>query len=835
MPHITSPEAFFGFPLGADRKIARWDKIVEYYKLLDSESDRIQVTDMGPSTEGNPFLKVIITSPENFAHLEEIRQDNQKIADPRGLSEEEIQALVARGKAVSVQSMSLHATEIGGTQMAPQLAYDLLCGETEEIRNILENVVLVMVPCFNPDGQIMVTDWYNATLGTEYEGCNYPSLYHKYTGHDNNRDSFAHNIIESQYMGDILFKEWTPQSYFDHHHMGSYGARIFVPPYKNPVRPYTDPLVYNELSLYGANMCYRMEQEGLSGATMMAQFPGWGHYGYHWITNSHNIAGMLSESANAKLATPLYIHPEQLEGNHDTATPFYGQQVHFTHPWPGGWWRLGDIVKRQYCAAYTVLDTMAKNRQQILFNMTQKALRQTQRGAESDEQAFIISADQFDQSVLRALLKMLLDQGLEMHRATAPFQVNGHNYPEGSILVPLAQPKMGVAMNLLGRTLYPDNFWTHDLNGALTAFDTASDTVAEYMGVEVVPACAKVEGAFEPFTSLPAPAPVQVPQAKGYVISAKENESYHTANLLLKAGYRVQRIDNCPWHDFYVEGDAAALNPIFDETHAVVRTVEQPYPQMTEIKPLKVAMYQRYYTGNADEGWTRLLLERMAYSYTTVMDEDITGGKLDEFDVLILPSDQYEMLYGPQHYQDDPRFESMMQYVGKQPPEKQSGLGQEGMDAIRAFVEKGGRLLAFNQSCDFAAKACGLKVKNLAAGKSLTEFNTHGSTLHIQLDTNHPLCYGMPKKALAFHWNGPVLQVKEKFSADQYEEAACYAQKDVLQSGLLVGEELIAGTPALLQVHCGQGDVALYGFAPQHRCQTHGTFKLLFNALYQQK
>ena len=93
----------------------------------------------------------------------------------------------------------------------------------------------------------------------------------------------------------------------------------------------------------------------------------------------------------------------------------------------------------------------------------------------------------------------------------------------------------------------------------------------------------------------------------------------------------------------------------------------------------------------------------------------------------------------------------------------------------------------------------------------------------------------MPKKALAFHWNGPVLQVKEKFSADQYEEAACYAQKDVLQSGLLVGEELIAGTPALLQVHCGQGHVVLYGFAPQHRCQTHGTFKLLFNALYQQK
>ena len=449
MRNITSPESFFGFKLGEDYKIARWDKIVEYYKLLDQESDRIQVTDLGPSTEGNPFLKGIITSPDNFAHLEEIRQTNQKIADPRGLSQAEIDALVAKGKAVSVQSMSLHATEIGGTQMAPQLAYDLLTGESEEILNILQNVVLVMVPCFNPDGQIMVTDWYNSTLGTPYEGCNYPSLYHKYTGHDNNRDAFAHNIIESQYVGDILFKEWTPQSYFDHHHMGSYGARIFVPPYKNPVRPYTDPLVYNELSLYGANMCYRMEQEDLSGATMMAQFPGWGHYGYHWITNSHNIAGMLSESANAKLATPLYIHPTQLEGNHDKVTPFYGQQVHFTHPWPGGWWRLGDIVKRQYCAAYAVLDTMAKNRQQILFNMTQKALRQTQRGAESEIQAFIIPAEQFDKGVLRGLLKILLDHGLELQRAAEDFKVGNVTYPAGSIIVPLAVTVISVVGYLL--------------------------------------------------------------------------------------------------------------------------------------------------------------------------------------------------------------------------------------------------------------------------------------------------------------------------------------------------------------------------------------------------
>ena len=243
-------------------------------------------------------------------------------------------------------------------------------------------------------------------------------------------------------------------------------------------------------------------------------------------------------------------------------------------------------------------------------------------------------------------------------------------------------------------------------------------------------------------------------------------------------------------------------------------------------------MYQRFYTGNADEGWTRLLLERMGYDYTTVFDGDILGGKLAEFDTLILPSDQFEMLFGPKFFKDNPLYDTMMQYVGKQPPEKESGLGKDGMKAIAEFVKNGGRLLAFNQSCDFAIQACGLKVANLAKGLPLTQFNTHGSTLHIDVNTDSEVSYGMPKKALAFHWNGPILAVTEKFNADSYQVGAWYAKEDVLQSGLLTGEEKIAGTPAVITAACGKGEAVLYGFAPQHRCQTNGTFKMVFNKLY---
>ena len=376
---ITSPEKFFGFQLGADRKMARWDKIVEYFAVLEKQSGgRMKVVNMGPTTMGNPFLAVYISAPANLQKLDRLRQINAILSDPRGHAEDEIKRLLPEGKAVICQSMSLHATEIGGSQMAPELAFDLLARKDEETQRILDNVVLIEVPSFNPDGQIMVTDWYNKTLGTEFEGGNIPYLYHKYVGHDNNRDAFQTNMIESQYMARILFRDWVPQAYVDHHHMGSYNARIYLPPYAEPIRPYGDPLIWRELSWYGGHMAYKEEEANLSGVINGAVYSGWGHFGFHWITPFHNIAGMLTESASAKLATPLYILPDQLKGG-PRNLPTYEAETIFPNPWTGGWWHLRDIVERQKVSAWAVLDLAARNRETVLWNAYLKAKRQTER------------------------------------------------------------------------------------------------------------------------------------------------------------------------------------------------------------------------------------------------------------------------------------------------------------------------------------------------------------------------------------------------------------------------------------------------------------------------
>ncbi|MBU4255307.1 MAG: peptidase M14 family protein, partial [Acidobacteria bacterium] len=288
---IPSPEDFFGFKMGTARHIARWDNIVEYFYVLEKNSDKLKVVDMGPSTMGHPFLVVFISSADNLNRMNELQSINARLSDPRGVPEEEIQTLIQKGTAVICQSMSLHATEIGGTQMAVELTHDLLTGEDDETLRILDNVMFVMIPSFNPDGQIMVTDWYRKTVGTEYEGSNLPWLYHKYGGHDNNRDGDFLNMIESVYAAKIMFRDWIPQAYIDHHHMGSYGARFYIPPYCDPIRPYADPLVWREHGWYGAHIAYKLEEEGKQGILNAAQYPGWGHFGWHWITPFHNIAG----------------------------------------------------------------------------------------------------------------------------------------------------------------------------------------------------------------------------------------------------------------------------------------------------------------------------------------------------------------------------------------------------------------------------------------------------------------------------------------------------------------------------------------------------------------
>ncbi len=825
---IPAPEEFFGFQMGADRKLARWEKMVEYYQLLDRASDRIQVVDMGESTLGNPFLAIWVSAPENMARLSEIQAMNAVLQDPRGKSQAEIDRAIAEGKVVFVQSYGLHATEAAASQTVVEILYEMATRDDSQMAEILANTVSILIPCFNPDGLVMVTDWNDKTVGTEYEGMGTPSLYHHYIGHDNNRDAFMQNTVESQYAAKIIFREWIPQGYIDHHQMGGYGPRIYLPPYAEPIRPEADPIVWREMSWYGAHMAYKMEEKDLPGSVNAAIYSGWGHFGFHWITPFHNIAGMLTESASPRLASPLYVHPDQLRGSRQL--PEYEAQTTFPNPWMGGWWHLRDIVERQKVASYAPLEIAAKNRETVLRNAYLKASRQTQRGVEGEIKAFLIPAEQHDPLTTQKMVNKLLGQGITVERSEAGFTHEGRVYGPGTYVVSMAQPKRGVIRWLLGRTFYPDNSYTRDAQGnPIRPYDMSTDNIAEFMGVRVDAAGTPVTAGLTPVSSWLEPHGTVAKGSHGYVLEGRLNDTFRAMNLLWNEGVQARRFTEK--HGTHLPGDfwipdapEALVARVAWETGVTFHAMDaDPGAAAGPVARLRVAMYQRYYGGNMDEGWTRLLLEQFDFPYTSLFDPELKAGNLNrKYDVILIPDDNLGILKGGNRDPDEPDY----------PPEYRSGLGDEGVAALKAFVEAGGTLVTFSRAGDLAIEELGIPVRNVVAGLPGRTFWSPGSTLRVKVDTTDPFAYGMPEDALAVFLAG--CQVYETVASAKNEAVrrlVTYVDRDVLHSGWLLGEDHIAGKAAVVSVDRGKGRVLLIGFRAQHRAQTHGTFKLLFNSL----
>lgn len=841
---IPSPGEFFGFMMGADQKLARWDKIVEYFWLLDKSSNRIKVMELGRSTEGNPFLLAIITSPENMENLEKIRETSLRLAYSDDLTETEAEALAKTGKVVFAMTNSLHATEVGGTQMASELAYELIVGDSPEVKLILEEVVFLLVPCANPDGNIMVVDWYNKWLGTEYEGCGLPWLYHKYVGHDNNRDIVMLNMVESKMLAELLFVEWFPQAYIDNHHMGSYSARYYIPPFSNPADPNVDPLVWTEQQLYGAAMILKLEQAGKTGVENQATYPAEFNPTLTRVTTWHNICGMLTESASAKLATPTYVHSQQLTSS-SRGRPEYRAQVNFPHPWPGGWWRLRDIVEQQKISSLAALEIAAKYRETILRNLYIKARRSVEKGKSEPPYALIFLPDQNDHLTALKFLQVLQGLGVKIHRSEKDFLVDGVIYPKGSYIILLSQIARPYLLSVLRKTIYHESPWTKTSEGApIPTYDLAGYNLAEFLGLRVVEVAKPLEGRFTQVKTIRLPkGSVEGISDHGYMLDVRLNDSFKAANRLLKRGFKVCRTDEdvktgkafFSKGSFYIPPQEKIVETLRREAAALHLTFYpldvSPSFRNHEIKLHRIGVYQRYFGGNIDEGWTRWILEQHDFPYTTVMDKEIKEGLKDRYDILIFPSDPTPIITGEkleEYYEK--RFRGLT-IPPKYPPEYRSGIGKEGVEKVKEFVETGGALITLNEASNFALEELKVPIANTLKDLKPTDFFCPGSTLKVEINSSSPLSYGIGENRLIVFSGGPAFQIKQGAENADYDVVVSYLDEHILQSGWLIGEKYLSRKASLVDMKQGKGRIVLFGFNPQFRGQTQATFKFLFNAL----
>jgi hypothetical protein len=850
---IPSPAEIFGHEVGADYKLIPYPEVLSYLDSVASASDRVSIEDAGRSTLDNPIKVVILTSPENQANLDRLREIARLLAKPGDLTPEQSQQLVDEGKVIALVTLTIHSTEVGSTQMITEFVHDF--ATTEDPRKLawMDETVLLVMPSINPDGQLMVFDWYNEWLGTDYEGSRMPWLYHHYVGHDDNRDYYMLTQKETRVVNGVLYHRWFPQTFLDEHQMGSTGPRMFVPPQTDPLDPEVHSLIFRQADVLGTNMSYRLEEAGKTGVghnmIFDSYWPGATRNTAWW----KNVTGLLTEVASARIASPIYVDPGELRGG-GKGIPDYVRRSNFPSPWEGGWWRLRDIVEYELIATWAFLEANSENRASILANMYRMARWAIDQGSSEPPYAFIVPPGQHDPVAAAKLVDLMLRHGVEVRRATEELRAGFAVYPRGTTVIHAAQPYRPFLLTMLRPQRYPE---VRNDRGApiLPPYDVTSWSLPISMGVDVVEAAEPVEGPLEPLTEPPWPTARLDRSAAGYLVPGAADSVYVAVNHLLADGRAVHRLatDTDFGHrgDVYVEATevgAGTLSGLAEELHLPVQSLATPPEAETvRIGAARVGLYKPW-VASMDEGWTRFVLESYEFPFVNLANEEIRSGDFgDKVDILLFPDVSPDIIAEGEPAEDS-RYRRWWTPL---PPEYSGGIDTRsesendgkkrrtdtrmtGGEHIKQWVEAGGTVVALDSSSRYFIDLFGLPVTDVLEKVADDAFNCPGSSLRVQMNMESPLTFGMRPQEVIYFADSPAVRTRVPDPRFDRTVIARYPDddKDILVSGYLEGGDLLESRAAAVEFSVGEGRVILIGFRAQHRAQPLRTFKLLFNALY---
>lgn len=814
---VPTPASVLGHTPGDDFYLASYDESRAYFQQLARTSDRIKIVNVGKTTRGLDWEIAIISSPENLAALDKYKDINRRLTWARGLDDSAAKALAREGKIIVHIDGGMHSTEVAGAQQSILLAYKLVSTQGDpEIDAILHNVILVLWPTLNPDGQDEVVSWYRRNLGTSFEVSPLPDLYQEYVGHDNNRDGYMNNMLESQ---DVTRQEliWNPEVFYTHHQTAPFPARIFIPPFVEPISSNIQPILMRWLNAIGIDMAAYLDEHGMPGAINRVGFDNW-YPGFQDFTGIfRNSISFFTETALYGYATPHFYTVRDFPKDFQSLD----SQVFYSSPWTGGWWRLGDAVRYMLGASLSVLDTAAKYHEQLLYNKYQAGRDTIARFQKNPPFAYVISTEQRDLPEAARLAETLMTNGIEVHQATQPFAANGQNYPAGSWVILMDQPFAGLVKELFEPQKYPD---LRENGTPIKPYDVAGWTLPMQMGVDadavMQPVSPDERAKLKRLENFAAPAGTVTGSGSVFLLDPRTNAHFKAINEILAAGGRVSFTTDG------AEPGTAVISGVTHERMAAlstdsslsIRSVEKAPENLLATKKPRVGLY-RAWAANIDEGWTRWILQNYDFAPITLHNGGIEASHLlDRFDAIILPDAQPNQILNG--------FP-----VGSVPGEYAGGIRPSGVESLREFVSGGGTLIAFNNASLFVIDQFGLPVTDVLANLKPDEFYCSGSLLRVEIpDSARPGLWGLPLDPAVMFERGPAFATKPDFRG---AVLASYPE-DVspLASGYLLHPERIEGKAAALEVAYGNGRIYLFGFKPQWRAQSHGTYKFFFDAIY---
>ena len=823
---VPSPISVLGHNPGDDYYLANYEEEIQYFHALAAHSDRIKLFTVGKTTEGRDIEIALISSPQNLARLDEWKADTKELSMDQGLEDASAKALAEKARVIIHIDGGLHANEVAGPQHSMVLAYKLLSAQGDpEVDRILNNVVLLLYPTLNPDGQDMVVSWYRKNLGTRFEVSPMPWLFQDYVGHDNNRDGYMLNMKESQVVTKTEL-EYSPAIFYCQHQTAPFPARVWIPPFSDPISSNISPYVRSWFNVVGTGMTAYLNERQMSGAISESKFDNWYPGFVDYAGSFRNEISFFTETALYRYATPRFYTVDEFPKNMQDLKAL----TMYTTPWQGGWWRLRDAVDYMVAASMSVLDTAARYRETLLYNQYQAARDNIRRFTQAPPYAYVIPSVQRDVPEAAQLARILLENGLQVHAVTSRFTANGREYPAGSWVILMNQPYSSLAKELFEVQHYPDAMGVGGTKSVDLPYDVTGWTLPLQMGVQVD----AVSDPIAPgqLSNLKLLTTIDLPPAKvdgagtTFVLSHGVNASLHVINDVLASGGSVA-LDKDPIQTqngtetgaLVVSGmSRATFGDLATKYGVSALAIDHAPAHEISLHRARVGLY-RPWQPSIDEGWTRWILEQYGYKPISLYNADMRAGDLgSRVDVLILP--------------DMPPASLVNGFKpGIVPGEYAGGLNEEGLASLREFVRNGGTLVAFNQSAATIIPLFSLPVKNVLDGLKSDKFFCSGALLRVSTESrDRPILYGLPSELTVMFERGPAFATLPGFKGAVL--ARYPTESNPLESGLLLHPEAIEGKIAALELSYGQGRIFLYGFKPQWRAQSHGSYKFFFNALY---
>src|SRR6202789_871513 len=822
---IPTPVSVLGHTPGDDFYLASYEDAIKYFHALAASSDRMKMFTVGKSTQGRDIEVVVISSPQNLARLEEYKKAARRLATATDLNDEQAHKLAHDSKVIVHIDGGLHSSEVAGGQHSIALPYKLVSAKNDpEIDAILNNVILVLWPTLNPDGQDMIVSWYRQNVGTKYEVSPLPWLYQDYVGHDNNRDGYMMNMKEEQVVTKTEL-EYSPVIFYCQHQTAPFPARIWIPPFSDPISTNISPYVRSWLNVVGTNMAAYLDQHNMPGAISESRFDNWYAGFTDWAGVFRNEISFFTETALYRYATPRFYTADEFPKNDQDLRAL----TMYTTPWEGGWWHLKDAVDYMVAGSMSVLDLAAKNRETLLYNRYQAARDNIAHFRKEPPFAYVISDQQADTPEAGLLAQKMIDNGIEVYASKAGFKANGVSYPAGSWVIPMDQPYSGLAKELFERQHYPDALENGTSKAVDLPYDVTGWTLSLQMGVDVDAVTDPLEAGQSALLSKVDA--VQLPDATvegagaTFAVSHRVNAAFQLVNAALAQGATVSLAEEpvktaqgTESGAFLLGGLSRAALDGLTKKYAVSALSVSAGPHTLAIKKARIGLY-RPWAPSIDEGWTRWVLENYGFEPKSLYNADIRSANLkSRYDIIVLP---------------DMSTRGMMAGygVGIVPGQYVGGVGEDGIDHLREFVGEGGTLVAFNRTASSLIPLMSLPVENVIEGAKSDKFFCSGALLRVE--TEHPELpanFGVSESPVVMFQAGPAFQTLPGFHGAVL--ARYPKQTNPLESGLLLHSGAIGGQVVALELAYGRGRIVLFGFKPQFRGESHATYKYLFNELY---